>query len=226
MLNIRIIVPCYNSENFVEETFYKIKEVLAKIYFCKCHVYLIDDGSLDNTFSKLNELCAETDNFYTLTKENGGEGSARNYALNIDKELYDYVFFADSDDIVMTDFSLALSKLIKTKPDLLVCSYVQTDSLTQKVLKTYNQPDISYSKEKALEQFLYRNFVPGIGNTFFKKSEIRFSQFKLGADSLYAFENVCISNSISGNSNTVYNYKIRKGSAMDSQSFDNIFVVI
>ena len=225
-MEVRLVVPCYNSESFIEETFNNIRNSLAKFSICNCHVYFIDDGSSDSTFSKLNKLCADCDSFYVFTKKNGGEGSARNYALDIEKNSYEYVFYVDSDDVLMTNFNQALAKLEETKADLLVCSYIQTDSSSSKLLKKYNQPEIHYSKEKAIEQFLFRNFVPGIGNTFFKKSEIRFSKFKLGADSLYTYENLIKFNHIVGFPIVVYNYKIRVGSSMDSKNYDNIKVAL
>jgi len=41
---------------------------------------------------------------------------------------------------------------------------------------------------------------------------------------LYTFENLLISNTVIGIPISVYDYKIRTGSAMDSQSFDNLKV--
>ena len=225
-MNLRIIVPCYNSSKFIEDTFNNIEKVLNYNNHLNIHVFFIDDGSTDNTLSILNELCKELESFFVFHKSNGGEGSARNFGLDIKKEMYDYVFFVDSDDNLSDNFNYACIKLKELKPDILTCSYIQTDAESLTVLKTYNQISNVYSKNSALKQFLYRNFVPGIGNTFFKKGNVRFSKFKLGADSLYAFENIISSNYIIGHPAIVYDYKIRRGSAMDSQSFDNLKVAL
>ena len=226
-MNIRIIVPCYNSAKFIKSTFNNIKTVLEKNRNkAIVDVYFINDGSTDETKPILDKLCKKNKSFHVFNKINGGEGSARNYGLELNINEYDYVFFVDSDDKLMYGFNNAINKLIFLKPDMLVCSYIQSDSKSLKLIKKYSQEDKTYSTNFALKQFLYRNFVPGIGNTFFKKSHIRFSSHKLAADSLFAFENLCISKSVSGITNRVYNYKIRKGSAMDSQSFDNIKVAL
>ena len=223
-MKIRIVIPCYNSENYIRTTFNHLRLVLNDCNSLDIDVFFIDDGSQDDTLSILKKLCSKIDKFYVYSKKNGGEGSARNFGLDININHYDYVFFVDSDDYLLEGFKSALVELYTKKPDILTCSYIQTDSKSSKVLKTYNQLKKKYSHQTALKQFLYRNFVPGIGNTFFKKSEVRFSKFKLGADSLFAFENLLISNTVIGIPISVYDYKIRSGSAMDSQSFDNLKV--
>ena len=223
-MKIRIVIPCYNSENYIRTTFNHLRLVLNDCSSFDIDVFFIDDGSQDDTLAKLNGLCNKIDKFYVYSKKNGGEGSARNFGLDINPNDYNYVFFVDSDDYLLEGFKSALVELDKKKPDILVCSYIQTDSISSKILKTYNQLEKSYSRQTALEQFLYRNFVPGIGNTFFKKSKVRFSKFKLGADSLFTFENLLISNAVIGIPINIYDYKIRSGSAMDSQSFDNLKV--
>jgi len=223
-MKVRIVIPCYNSDNYIRTTFNHLRLVLNDCSSFDIDVFFIDDGSQDDTLSTLNGLCNEIDKFYVYSRKNGGEGSARNFGLDINPNDYNYVFFVDSDDYLLEGFRSALVELDAKKPDMLVCSYVQTDSKSSKILKTYNQPEKSYSRQTALKQFLYRNFVPGIGNTFFKKSNVRFSKFKLGADSLFTFENLLISNTVIGIPISVYDYRIRIGSAMDSQSFDNLKV--
>ena len=223
-MKIRIVIPCYNSENYITTTFNHLRLVLNDCSSFDIDVFFIDDGSKDDTLATLRDLCSKTDKFHVYSKKNGGEGSARNFGLDINSNDYDYAFFVDSDDHLLEGFKSAVVELDKKKPDILVCSYIQTDSISSKILKTYNQLEKSYSRQTALKQFLYRNFVPGIGNTFFKKSKVRFSKFKLGADSLYTFENLLFSNTVIGIPISVYDYKIRSGSAMDSQSFDNLKV--
>lgn len=223
-MKIRIVIPCYNSENYIRTTFNHLRFVLNDCSSFDIDVFFIDDGSQDDTLATLRDLCCKIDKFYVYTKKNGGEGSARNFGLDINSNDYNYVFFVDSDDYLLEGFKSALIELDTKKPDILVCSYIQTDSISSKILKTYNQPEKSYSRQTALKQFLYRNFVPGIGNTFFKKSKVRFTKFKLGADSLFTFENLLISNTVIGIPISVYDYRIRSGSAMDSQSFDNLKV--
>ena len=223
-MKIRIVIPCYNSENYIRATFNHLRLVLNDCNSFDIDVFFIDDGSQDATLATLRDLCCKIDKFHVYSKTNGGEGSARNFGLDINANDYDYAFFVDSDDYLLEGFKSALVKLDTENPDILVCSYIQTDSISSKILKTYNQPEKSYSRHAALKQFLYRNFVPGIGNTFFRKSKVRFGKYKLGADSLYTFENLLISNTVIGIPISVYDYKIRSGSAMDSQSFDNLKV--
>lgn len=60
-------------------------------------------------------------------KENGGAGSARNYAL--ERMSGDYVMFIDSDDLVKEDY---VEKMVgaarKTSPQLVICNYMHGNS--------------------------------------------------------------------------------------------------
>ena len=52
-MKLSVIIPCKNEEGNVEDLYKSINNTLNKI---KYEVIFIDDGSTDNTFSKLNEL--------------------------------------------------------------------------------------------------------------------------------------------------------------------------
>lgn len=221
---VRLVVPCYNSENFIRETFVKILEVTNRLKTNCIDVVFVNDGSTDGTGKILDTLTSETSNFLVLHKDNGGEGSARNYGIEFKGRSYDYVYFIDSDDLLLDDFVEAYGHLRADQPDILIASYIQTDLNSGTLIKKYRQRERKYSRTEALEQFLLRNLVPGIGNTFFRKSSIRFSESKLGADSYFVFENLLISNQIIGIGHIVYNYRIRSGSAMSSPSMDNILM--
>jgi glycosyltransferase involved in cell wall biosynthesis len=221
---VRIVVPCYNSEGFVRETFVKIQDVLSEFNQNCIDVIFVNDGSTDGTGKLLDRLAYKISNVSVLHKSNGGEGSARNFGLEFKGRSYDYAFFVDSDDWMLEEFILAYRYLLNDKPDMLIASYIQSDWNSGAVIKEYNQIRKRYTKLEALEQFMLRNLVPGIGNTFFKKSSIRFTDSSLGSDSYYVFENLLIGNKITGIDQIVYNYRIRSGSAMSSSSVDNILI--
>lgn len=223
---VRIVVPCYNSEDFVRETFVKMRAAINQFDSNCIDVIYVNDGSTDDTGKILDALASEISNIIVLHKSNGGEGSARNYGLDFKGRSYDYAFFVDSDDWLLDKFILAYRRLIFKKSDMLIASYIQTDWNTRRIIKKYNQRESEYTKLEALEQFMLRNLVPGIGNTFFRSSSIRFTDSSLGSDSYYVFENILISDQISGIGHNVYNYRIRSGSAMTSSSVDNIRIAI
>ncbi|WP_026494397.1 glycosyltransferase family 2 protein [Butyrivibrio sp. WCD3002] len=90
--NLRIVVPAYNVENYIEEC---IDSVLKQKTEYKYQIYIVDDGSTDNTLSLLSKY-KDYSNVLVIHKDNGGVASARNEGLKIVDA--DYVMFLDSDD--------------------------------------------------------------------------------------------------------------------------------
>lgn len=94
-MDLSIIVPVYNVEEYLEEclkSIYKIEEI-------KYEVILVNDGSKDRSF----EIMQEFKNMYgdrtiIIDKQNGGLSSARNAGLRIAQGKY--VAFIDSDDFI------------------------------------------------------------------------------------------------------------------------------
>ncbi|MDR0643882.1 MAG: glycosyltransferase family 2 protein [Treponema sp.] len=108
-----IVIPAYNEEMNIEMVAREWHEVIANIGEGK--LIIVDDGSKDNTYAKLQELQNELSYLIALTKPNGGHGSAvlfaYEYALT---ESADYVFQTDSDGQTAPD---EFWELWKTRAD-------------------------------------------------------------------------------------------------------------
>ena len=92
---ITIAVPCYNEEKTIDKT---VKSLLALDYpKDKIKIFLIDDGSRDNTWNILKSF-DNGSNIIAFHKENGGKHTALNLALeNTTSEFFGCL---DSDSIV------------------------------------------------------------------------------------------------------------------------------
>jgi glycosyltransferase involved in cell wall biosynthesis len=91
--SISVIIPAYNS-TFIEETLASVYAQTAQ----PSQVIVINDGSTDDTDQRLRRLAADLpSSFIWLTKENGGEASARNVGRRI--ATGEYVAFLDHDDL-------------------------------------------------------------------------------------------------------------------------------
>lgn len=103
---ISVIVPVYNTENYLDKC---IHSILNQNYR-NVEVILIDDGSTDESFKKC-ELYSQMDKRVCVVhKENGGQSSARNVGL--DMCTGDYISFIDSDDWIESDmYSTLLTEL-------------------------------------------------------------------------------------------------------------------
>ena len=92
MPKISIIVPAYNSEDFIESS---IKSIINQT-INDMEIIIIDDGSTDRTSEICDELERIDDRIKVIHKKNGGASSARN--LGIELSSGDYIGFVDSDD--------------------------------------------------------------------------------------------------------------------------------
>ena len=102
---ISIIMPVYNSEEYMAET---LNSILAQT-FQEFELIAVDDGSQDNSVRILQEFQKKISHMTILTQENSGPSAARNNGLKIAKG--EYIYFFDSDDILVDD---ALEKLYQT----------------------------------------------------------------------------------------------------------------
>lgn len=92
-LELSIIVPVFNVEQYLEEclnSIYKIKNI-------RYEVILVNDGSTDSSLEILRRYVEQYPDITVLIdKENGGLSSARNEGIKVSKG--EYISFIDSDD--------------------------------------------------------------------------------------------------------------------------------
>jgi glycosyltransferase involved in cell wall biosynthesis len=93
LIEVSIIVPCYNDEQYIEDC---LSSILSQTYG-SFELFVINDGSTDKS---LDLIKAVKDNRIVLMSypNNKGVAYARNLALS--KARGDYLFFTDSDCIV------------------------------------------------------------------------------------------------------------------------------
>lgn len=116
---IDIIMPVYNTP--IDD----LKRCLSSIErqtFKDYKVYIIDDGSLDDVRSFLDEYAKEKDEVIVKHVVNGGVSIARN--IGIDSSSAEYLTFVDSDDTLEENFLEEAFNLIKDNDlDLVIGGY-------------------------------------------------------------------------------------------------------
>lgn len=97
MDKLYIVVPAYNEEENIETVVGDWYPVVEKVGG-ESRLVIIDDGSKDTTYQKMQELAKTRPMFLPVSKQNEGHGATvlygYQYAL---KEGADYVFQTDSD---------------------------------------------------------------------------------------------------------------------------------
>jgi len=116
---IDIIMPVYNTP--IDD----LKRCLSSIErqtFKDYKVYIIDDGSLDDVRSFLDEYVRDKDEVIVKHVVNGGVSRARN--IGIDSSSAEYLTFVDSDDTLEENFLEEAFSLIKDNDlDLVIGGY-------------------------------------------------------------------------------------------------------
>ena len=87
---VSAVIPAYNASRYIEETIVSVlKQTLPPV-----EILVIDDGSTDGTPAIARAFGPPV---RAITKQNGGEGSARNRGL--DEAAGEFVAFLDADDL-------------------------------------------------------------------------------------------------------------------------------
>lgn len=165
MKKISIIVPIYNTEKYLNRCI----ESLINQTYKNLEIILVNDGSADNSLDICNAFAKKDKRIKVYNKENGGQSSARNLAL--DKVTGDFIGFVDSDDWISLDTYEYLTNLItKSSADIAFIERIYT----QGTIKTTNKKIVEkiYEKEKIIEEYLNYGMKTGnygLPNYLYKK---------------------------------------------------------
>ena len=102
---VSIILPVFNAERFLPQC---LDSILGQSYL-QWELIAVNDGSKDRSLEILKSYEKRDDRIHIISKKNEGVSIARNVALS--QVRGEFIYFVDSDDIVMQD---ALSILIRT----------------------------------------------------------------------------------------------------------------
>ena len=141
-MKLSIIVPVYNTAGYLEQC---VNSLLAQtIPENDYEILLVNDGSIDNSLEVMQRFLAENpDVIEIIDTENGGQGRARNLALDVAQG--DYIGFADSDDWAAEDmFARLLDAAERENADIAVCNFYSVSDSGQTIMNARPQgTDIS-----------------------------------------------------------------------------------
>lgn len=115
---VSIIVPIYQAEKFIDKC---ICSIIRQSY-TNLEIILVDDGSIDNSFSICKSYAEQDNRIILIHTENCGGAHARNVGLKYAKG--DYIAFVDADDYLEPGFIKVLLHYIeKYNADIAECGY-------------------------------------------------------------------------------------------------------
>lgn len=215
MVKVSVIVPAYNMESYIHQCMKSLlNQTLNEIEFL-----IVDDGSKDNTLEILREYEAKyPEKVRVFHKENGGQSSARNLALQHAKG--EYLGFVDSDDWTDPEmFEVMYQKAKADDADIVVCD--MQDHYVDRVV--YH--DYTHVPNK-------QGFAGNVINKIFRREFAEGVTFPLGLwyeDLEYSAKLLAQTERVSVVHEGLYQYNCRDGSTMrnnNSQKNKDILTIL
>lgn len=220
---ISVIVPVYNTGKYLKKC---VDSILNQtIGFNNIELIIVNDGSSDDSDSVIKEIINKNNKIKYFSKENGGQGSARN--LGLKHATGEYISFIDSDDwIDIRMYEDLYNIAIKENIDIITCNYT-------KVYDKHSEEISFRSIEDEHKNFIIMNTGPC--NMLIKRSLLKKINFKFPEKIIY--EDLAVIPSLAFYDINIklieksyYNYYIRSGSSMNkkeyNQKLNDIFIAI
>ena len=231
MKKVSIIVPVYGVEKYID----KCLDSLVKQSLKEIEVIVVNDGTKDNSQKIIDKYVKKyPDKIKSFIKENGGQGSARNYGL--EKASGEYIGYVDSDDFIEKDMYKKLYNKAKEKDyDIVVCGNynVSEDYQNKNVdafISNYNSDleNIFFGKMAVWNKIYKRDILV--------KNKLEFKEKVWYEDLAFTLKAIINSNTFAFINEPLYDYLIRVGSTMNNSNvtrnleildaFDDILIYI
>jgi glycosyltransferase involved in cell wall biosynthesis len=99
-MRVGIVIGTYNNLLHVTDTIKSVQSQTFKEWLC----VIVDNGSSDDTVSKIKSVINGDDKFKFYPKKNEGPSIGRNYGYSLLPNNLDYIHFLDGDDQLKPDF--------------------------------------------------------------------------------------------------------------------------
>lgn len=210
---LSIIVPVYGVEKYID----KCLNSLVKQSLKEIEIIVVNDGTKDNSQKIIDKYVKKyPDKIKSYIKENGGQGSARNYGLK--KATGEYIGYVDSDDFVEKDMYKKLyNKAKENNYDIVVCgNYNVSEDYQNKNIDTFIN---NYNTD--LENIFFGKMA--VWNKIYKrdiliKNKLEFKEKVWYEDLAFTLKAIMNSNTFAFIDEPLYDYLIRKGSTMNNSN--------
>ena len=222
-MKFSIIIPVYNVAPYLRE---HLDSLLAQnIPAGEYEIIAVNDGSTDNSPAILSEYeAAHPGRFTIIDQPNGGLGVARNTGFAAARG--DYVWMADSDDVILPNCLAAIHKtLVETGAEVLHFPYKGFTKLSE--IKTGWRTITELDATPVLTRAALCAFTPCTWDKIFSREFLLRAGFHI--PSLWMHEDVADiyrvlsltrrENGIFHTNRTLYYYRRRPGSMTDSQVY-------
>lgn len=212
-IKVSVIVPVYNVEKFIDKCLNSLVNQTLK----EIEIIVVNDGTKDNSQKIIDKYVKKyPDKIKSYIKENGGQGSARNYGLK--KATGEYIGYVDSDDFVEKDMYKKLyNKAKENNYDIVVCgNYNVSEDYQNKNIDAFIN---NYNTD--LENIFFGKMA--VWNKIYKrdiliKNKLEFKEKVWYEDLAFTLKAIMNSNTFAFIDEPLYDYLIREGSTMNNSN--------
>lgn len=212
-IKVSVIVPVYGVEKYID----KCLNSLVKQSLKEIEIIVVNDGTKDNSQKIIDKYVKKyPDKIKSYIKENGGQGSARNYGLK--KATGEYIGYVDSDDFVEKDMYKKLyNKAKENNYDIVVCgNYNVSEDYQNKNIDAFIN---NYNTD--LENIFFGKMA--VWNKIYKrdiliKNKLEFKEKVWYEDLAFTLKAIMNSNTFAFIDEPLYDYLIREGSTMNNSN--------
>lgn len=215
---ISVIVAIYNVEKYLRKC---IESILNQTYK-NLELILVIDGSPDNSLSICKTFAAKDPRIIVIEKENGGQATARNKALDVAKG--DYIGFIDGDDWIEPNmYEVLYSVAQNEEADIVQCGWYKVEPSGVRLCPYPPFTNEIYSSNEALDELISskgKHLNTSVCCKIFKREvalQFRFSPVRAYEDDEYIFKTVSVAKRIVCVHDPLYDYLNRDNSTMTAK---------
>lgn len=213
---VSIVVPVYNSEQYIEENIRSILNQSIK----NIEIIVINDGSTDESRQVLERLVKFDSRIKLINQRNTGVSEARNRGIKL--ATGEYIGFVDSDDHIDKDmYKKMYEKAIESDSDIVVCN-VNDVINNKKTISLQLKEGLIDVNNLTIDRFLKEEY-PKLGTAVWHKifrrelikdNKIEFINYKevSSEDTIFNYMSMIKSNRIYCIEEPLYDYIIRSES--------------
>lgn len=211
---LSIIIPIYQVEEYIADCLYSICKQNTSIsdWF---EIICVNDGTKDNSMEIVKRIASEYSqiSFNLIDKENGGVSDARNVGL--DNAKGSYIWFVDSDDVILQgSLELFYQHIYTYEYDIVSALFLTSNivNINKWVYKGGNKNHKAFYTSCIKRQLLNNHRIKFVKGIAYGEDLLFFEIVSFFAKSKKQLQEI------------VYTYRQRPGSAMNDNSQGNKYI--
>lgn len=214
MVKVSIIVPCYNSEKYLEQCLQSlINQTLKDI-----EILIVDDGSIDSTPFIAEDYSKRWPNIRVIKQKKSGVSNARNSGIKASQGKF--LIFVDSDDTIEKDSLDILYNCALENESQFVYGGFRTTDIYNNTIDEYKSIYLEDNNRSMVISYMQNKIGICIGNFIVSKGLISDKNIlfhegcKYGEDREFIIKCLASALNIKSISKNIYNYRQHSNSAI------------